>query len=70
MISMRLGTEIEQRLTDLSAATGRPKVYYVRKALLRELEDMEDIYLGELAYENTTRFWTLEEVEKELGLED
>lgn len=69
-ISLRLGDELEQRLSVLSQMTGRPKVYYIRKALERELEDMEDIYMSEIAYETTSRLWSLEEVEKDLGLAD
>ena len=69
-ISLRLGQELEQRLAHRSAVTGRTRTYYVRQALLEKLEDLEDIYLSEAAYENTTRWWTQEEMEKELGLDD
>lgn len=69
-MSIRLGQELEQRLAHLSAVTGRTKTYYIRQALTEKLEDLEDIYLAEAAYETTSRWWTPEEVETELGLDD
>ncbi|MDE7055659.1 MAG: TraY domain-containing protein [Lactobacillus sp.] len=73
MLSIRLPKEMEQRLTVLANATQRPKSFYVREALERSLEDIEDVYLAETAYE---RFKTsgdeaipLKEVMSEYGLE-
>lgn len=73
-ISIRLPEEIERRLTALAEQTGRPRSYYVREAIAMHLEDMEDIYLGEAALEDVRagreRTYSLEEVEKDLGMED
>lgn len=73
MLSIRLPDEIEQRLNVLANATRRPKSFYVREALERSLEDIEDAYFAEAAYE---RFKTsgvktipLEQVMREYGLE-
>lgn len=70
-ISVRLGAEIEQRLDTLAKMTGRTKTYYIKEAVLQTLEDLEDIYIAEKRIESSdgTR-WTLEELEREIGLED
>jgi RHH-type transcriptional regulator, rel operon repressor / antitoxin RelB len=49
MLAIRLPEEIEDRLTALSLATGRTKTYYAREAILKHLDDLEDIYLAELS---------------------
>ena len=46
-LSVRLPTDIEARLTALSAQTGRSKTYYVTEAICEHLDDLEDIYLAE-----------------------
>ncbi|NDV25507.1 DUF6290 family protein [Desulfovibrio sp. JC010] len=73
-ISIRLPEEIEQRLTALAEQTGRTKTFYIREAVLEYLEDLEDIYLAEKRLADIkagkSRTYTLEEVEKRLGLED
>ncbi len=47
MLSVRLPKSLESRLTALAKATKRPKSFYVREALERSLEDIEDTYLAE-----------------------
>ena len=51
MLTIRLPVEMESRLNVLSESTRRPKSFYVREALERALEDIEDVYLGEAALE-------------------
>lgn len=72
--SVRLSEDSEKRLNILAKATGRSKAFYVRKAIENELDDLEDIYLAEKRLEDIrsgkSRTYTLEEVEKELGLDD
>ena len=46
-ISIRLPEDLESRLENLAAKTGRSKTFYVREALLNHLEDLEDLYLAE-----------------------
>ncbi len=74
MLAIRLPTDIEQRLDALAKATGRSKSFYVREALLEHLDDLEDVYLAERRLEDIrtgrARTYSLEEVERELGLED
>ncbi|WP_027183881.1 type II toxin-antitoxin system RelB family antitoxin [Desulfovibrio inopinatus] len=72
--SIRLPEEIEQRLTHLAQATGRTKAFYIREAVLEHLDDLEDMYLAEQRLEDLragrSRTFTLDEVERELGLAD
>ena len=73
MLTIRLSADMEQRLNTLAAATHRPKSFYVREALERSLEDIEDAYLAEAAYEqfkaSGEKAVPLEEVMKKYGLE-
>jgi len=52
MLSVRLPEDLEKRLSHLSKVTKRSKSYYVREAIERCLEDIEDVYLAETAYED------------------
>jgi RHH-type rel operon transcriptional repressor/antitoxin RelB len=47
MIAVRLPEEIETRLDNLAKKTGRTKTFYIREAILDQLEDLEDAYLAE-----------------------
>jgi RHH-type rel operon transcriptional repressor/antitoxin RelB len=74
MLALRLPKEIERRLEALAQRTGRSKSFYAREAILEHLDDLEAAYLSdeilkrvETGQEQT---WTLDELERELGLED
>jgi RHH-type transcriptional regulator, rel operon repressor / antitoxin RelB len=49
MLSIRLSRTIEKRLEKLARRTGRTKSFYARQAILKHLEDIEDLYLAEHA---------------------
>jgi RHH-type transcriptional regulator, rel operon repressor / antitoxin RelB len=49
MKAIRLPKAIEIRLEKLAKRAGRTKSSYVREAVVRHLEDLEDIYLAEIA---------------------
>lgn len=49
MLAIRLPQSIEKRLEKLARRTGRTKTYYAREAILRHLEDLEDLYEAERA---------------------
>ena len=70
--SVRLPAEAEKRLNDLAAATGRTKSFYIKEAILGQLDEMEDVYLAEKTLERIRRgqekTYDLDEVEKDLGL--
>jgi RHH-type rel operon transcriptional repressor/antitoxin RelB len=71
-LSVRLDADTQQRLKVLAERTGRTTTYYVREAIEKHLDDLEDIYLADQAIEELrrgrARTYTLEEVERELGL--
>ena len=73
MLTVRLPEELEQRLTVLAQVTQRPKSFYVREALERSLEDIEDAYLAEAAYERFKgqgqKTTPLEKVMQDYGLD-
>ena len=76
MFTMRLPKEIDSTLTLLAEKTHRTKSFYVLEALTtnKSLEDLEDIYLADAAYEKWMKEGkktiSLEEMEQRLGLED
>ena len=73
MLTVRLPAEMESRLNVLSESTRRPKSFYVREALERALEDIEDVYLGEAALErfraSGKKGTPIEEVMRDYGME-
>lgn len=72
--SIRLEPETEKRLNELAARTGRTKAFYLRHAIEEYLDDMEDYYLAQeelnAIREGRARTCSLDEVKRELGLED
>jgi len=72
--SVQLPDDLADRLTKLARATKRTKSHFIREALERSLEDLEDVYLAETAYETFLKSREaaipLGEVERRLGLED
>ena len=72
--AIRLPEETFERLQALSARTGRPAAFYIREALDEYLTDMEDVYLAEKTLERIRnkeeKVYSLDEVEKRLGLAD
>ena len=72
MLAIRLPETIEKRLDRLARRTGRTKTYYAREAILRHLDDLEDIYLAEKAWNaicsGRSRTIPLEEVMRRRGL--
>ncbi len=52
LIAVRLPGEIERRLDGLAKKTGRSKSFYIREAILAQLEQLEDIYLAEKEQED------------------
>jgi len=72
MLAIRLPETIEKRLDRLAKRTGRTKTYYAREAILRHLDDLEDIFLAEKALKTIrsgrTKTVPLEEVMRRYGL--
>jgi RHH-type rel operon transcriptional repressor/antitoxin RelB len=72
-VSIRLNPEIELRLDQLAAQTGRAKSYYLRELIEGGLDDLEDFYLADAAMERVRKgqehIVSSENVRKELGLD-
>ncbi len=71
-VSLRLDTQIEQRLDRLASQTGRAKSYYLRELIERGLDDLEDFYLADATMERVRKgqepVITAAEVRKSLDL--
>jgi RHH-type rel operon transcriptional repressor/antitoxin RelB len=71
-LAVRLPQELAAELDQLARETGRSKSYYARQAIVESLEDRGD-YLRAVAIlerERRQPNLTLEEVKRELGLDD
>ena len=72
--SIRLATDMEQRLDFLASHTGRTKAYYLREIIAQGIEDMEDYYLSvdvlERVRKGHERVHSAADVRKDLGLDD
>lgn len=51
MLAIRLPGSVEKRLARLAKRTGRTKTFYAREAILKYIEDLEDVYDAERALE-------------------
>ena len=69
MLAIRLPEEIEARLTELAARTGRTKTFYVKEAILEHIDEIEDKYLAIHRIENSGKRWTLDEMEQDLDVD-
>ena len=69
MLALRLPEEIEKRLDALARKTGRSKSFYAREAILRHLEDLEDLHLAQDRLGRTDGRVTLESLEREFEAE-
>ena len=72
MLALRLEAELERRIAALARRQGRNKSALVREALIRYMEDQEDIMLAEAAVRILGDGNTLshEEARRALGLAD
>ena len=70
MLALQLEAELERRIAALARRQGRNKSALVREALIRYMEDQEDIMLAEAALRNLGDGKTLshEEARRALGL--
>jgi RHH-type rel operon transcriptional repressor/antitoxin RelB len=74
MLALRLPEDIERRLVALAKRTGRSKSFYAREAILEHLDDLEAAHLADELLQRVEsgkeKTYTLDELEKELGLAD
>ena len=69
MLAVRLPEDIEKRIADLACRTGRTKTYYVKEAIMEQLDQLEDKYLALERLENPAKRWSLEEMERGRDME-
>lgn len=73
-LSIRLPGDVENRLKTLAAQTGRTKSFYITEAICEYIDDLEDLYLAEQRLieirAGRSKTYSLEEVERSLGLAD
>ena len=69
MIAVHLPSEIEQRIADLAARTGRTKNFYIEEAILEYLDELEEKYLALDRLENPDKRWTLDEMEQGIDMD-
>ena len=69
MLTVRLSPEMEARLTRLAKRTGRPKAYYVKRAIAEFLDDQEDYRIAIARLEEDLPSIPLKDVVKRLGLD-
>ncbi len=74
MLTLQLPSDIEEKLDALTKETGQSKSFYIIEALSFYLEELEDIHHGEKVLQRIIdgkeRVYSIEEVERELGVED
>jgi RHH-type rel operon transcriptional repressor/antitoxin RelB len=69
MLAIRLDKELEQELDILAKAKGSNRSAVVREAIVRYLEDNEDLELAKQALAETGNSKPLSELRKDLGLD-
>jgi hypothetical protein len=69
MLTWTVDRDIEERLESLGAKTESGKTALLRKVVVEMLEELEDIRMAENVMANPGRRYTLEEVEREFGLD-
>ncbi len=74
MPAVRIPEDLDTRLNTLARRTGRSKNSFVREALLHQLDDIEDYYLGmetlERIRNGEEKLYSSAEARRELGLDD
>ena len=69
MLAIRIEKELEQELDLLAKARGSNRSAVVREAIVRYLEDNEDLELAKKAIAESRGSKTLRDLRKELGLD-
>ncbi len=74
MFTLQLPYDIEHKVNTLIKKTGQSKSSFIKEALTFYLKELEDIRFAEDVLQRIRdgreKIYTIEEVEKELGLED
>ena len=73
-VSFELPKELIDRISALAQKTGKSETHFVQEAISLHIEDLEDLYDADQALRalraGKSRLHSLEDVEKELGLDN
>ena len=69
MLAIRLEKDLEQEIDLLAKAKGSNRSAVVREAIVRDLEDNEDLELAKQALAETRSSKSIKELRKDLGLD-
>lgn len=73
-VSLRLPSDLNERLSHLAEQTGRSKTFYMLEAIKQHLDGLEDLYLAEQRLLDVragrSKTHSLDDVERSLGLAD
>jgi len=69
-MTFEIDSAMEAQLNALAAQSGKPADSLVREAILEYLETLKDTALAEKLLAQPERVWSMEEVERDLGLDD
>ena len=67
-LSEKAEKELEKDLVHLETITKKPRDFHIKEALVRYLEDMEDIRDALESKDKPGKTYTTEELEKKLGI--
>ena len=67
-LTINLPKKLEDQLTYLEVISQRPKGFHIKEALIRYLEDIEDLRIALKRLEKEGKTYTSEEVRKKLNL--
>jgi len=70
MLAIRLEKDLEQEIDILAKSKGSNRSAVVREAIVRYLEDNEDLELAKQALAETSSSKSLKDLRKDLGLDD
>lgn len=70
MLAIRLDRELEKEIDLLAKARGSNRSAIVREAIIRYLEDNEDLQLAKETLEQMEGTKSLKQIRKELGLDN
>jgi RHH-type rel operon transcriptional repressor/antitoxin RelB len=70
MLAIRLEKDLEQEIDILAKSKGSNRSAVVREAIVRYLEDNEDLELAKQALAETSSSKPLKELRKDLGLDN
>jgi RHH-type rel operon transcriptional repressor/antitoxin RelB len=70
MINLSLSPQTENRLSLIAYQLGKKENELIEEAIINYLEELEDIREAEYRLNNPDSYFTLEQLEKNLGLEN